>query len=1084
MTGSDVRACPNCQYELRTSSLFCPACGEAVLPAVENGLQVVLQQILGSVPPGKAEVLRRCAIPRWIDAPIMGVIRDREDGNNETILEQLSEYSFVRSVGDGRYTYSEDVRTLLLSEWRQRPDELREVQKRLYRYFERKMGGSDEASRAMWVREVAIYDLLLASSTLASETAPPEISVGPRLLLASTLEARIERSLLRYRELIEKAERSFRLADAEALLVAAEEQADLLAPQIRDWLLYYRAEVDHMAVKLQSSIEGYRRLLKRPNLEPELQAKAAISLGDVLVETGAMSTAIHAYHDALEMPKLDADLKAAAHIGLADAYNEIAVSAGGWYILPPTPHPLLRLLRRIGESVALIPMMILVTLLRRLGAAVPTPQILMRYRNWLLARIFRASREQVEAAYEIFKTQKDDYNIARCEMRLIEIDVLFGQIKPSVARAWSLFERPFAQNIYRKARAQLTMARALLADGQPEAARTEAERALAVFRSLDDGRWETRALNILGRVQLETGQPEASLATFTEALERSRQIGSMLSRERTLYELRLWRRQAAQHHAAVDALLSNEPVQRFVGRMPRFLLPILQVIQATVLPLLLLLASAITPLTKPPASVTVDAGNLMLLPSATDYVFPVGRLLITPLIILVLVGIAYSLTGLLVLWRMPLRQLEENQPDVIVVEPDHIVQFDSKGEECGRVAFAEVKEYVTADRMIWRRPLSVFSRTFLDAGEPPIIRMDGVLSWYNGLCLLVRERIAAAGAQARMVDQSLSLLRSVSGFVLGAGLLLLFFMILVANGLFESVVTAMPANLFALLQQVAYSGILVIIPMVFWGVISPLRLRRDFILNDRLPWVIGIGGLLLTTLTLATGGKIVRIPTLSVTLVLTGLVLVTEAAFTLISKQTNLRRFIPLRAVAHLAVLSFGVWLVLTPLLQSFYKSRAYAHWKQGDFAAELADQVAVAKLADDSWINQSSALELGIVAAQEHNWGEANSAFDEAVAEAGSPAEQAAALHDRARTQVLQANPEAPDTQALKLGLADVEQAIAISLNQSPEPHSVALETKGDIYMLLREPGDARAAFQQAQALTGNAQRDSVLEQKLARIP
>src|SRR5437762_1105759 len=75
------------------------------------------QRILAEAGPRQAEVLRRCAIPRWFDIGALAALRERADGN-ERVLALLAGYSFVRPIGDGRYAYQDEVRTILLAEWR------------------------------------------------------------------------------------------------------------------------------------------------------------------------------------------------------------------------------------------------------------------------------------------------------------------------------------------------------------------------------------------------------------------------------------------------------------------------------------------------------------------------------------------------------------------------------------------------------------------------------------------------------------------------------------------------------------------------------------------------------------------------------------------------------------------------------------------------------------------------------------------------------------------------------------------------------------------------------------------------------
>ena len=254
MTGSnDMHTCPKCGQPLRPTALFCPDCGTAVLSSVSNALQISIEQMLATMKPGQAEVLRRCAIPRWFDDEILSVLRERNnDAQNQKILDQLKTYSFVRELGDGRYSYSEDVRNYLLDDWRKRPDDLRPIQKRLYNYFDARMGSTNLENRASWKREVVTYDLLLASTTAVKDQQNTNED-NMWIMTRSTVDARVDRALLKFRAAFEEAFNAHRMAEAEALLVAAEEQVNILAPRIRSWLLYYRGKMNFANLKLDQA---------------------------------------------------------------------------------------------------------------------------------------------------------------------------------------------------------------------------------------------------------------------------------------------------------------------------------------------------------------------------------------------------------------------------------------------------------------------------------------------------------------------------------------------------------------------------------------------------------------------------------------------------------------------------------------------------------------------------------------------------------------------------------------------------------------------------------------------------------------
>src|SRR6266542_6179557 len=83
----------------------------------DNLIISTFQRVLAEAGPRQAEVLRRCAIPRWFDIGVLAALRERADGN-ERVLALLAGYSFVRPIGDGRYAYQDEVRAMLLVEWR------------------------------------------------------------------------------------------------------------------------------------------------------------------------------------------------------------------------------------------------------------------------------------------------------------------------------------------------------------------------------------------------------------------------------------------------------------------------------------------------------------------------------------------------------------------------------------------------------------------------------------------------------------------------------------------------------------------------------------------------------------------------------------------------------------------------------------------------------------------------------------------------------------------------------------------------------------------------------------------------------
>jgi hypothetical protein len=116
-----------------------------------------LRQVLAEAGPRQAEIMRRCAIPRWFNTGVLTILRGRSD-YNERILEMLRTYSFVQQIGEELYIYHDEVRIALLQEWRgQRADDMRLICLLLANYY-------DERA------EVAVQRTYASSTVLLPDT--------------------------------------------------------------------------------------------------------------------------------------------------------------------------------------------------------------------------------------------------------------------------------------------------------------------------------------------------------------------------------------------------------------------------------------------------------------------------------------------------------------------------------------------------------------------------------------------------------------------------------------------------------------------------------------------------------------------------------------------------------------------------------------------------------------------------------------------------------------------------------------------------------------------------------------------------
>src|SRR5215213_6076328 len=100
--------------------------GDASPEEFTKGLFFLTLEQTKASDPQLAEIMMACAIPRRLDAKIIGIIRDLPDdvATNALLLENLKSFSFVQSRTDGSFVYHDNTRDVVLTVWES--DEYRE----------------------------------------------------------------------------------------------------------------------------------------------------------------------------------------------------------------------------------------------------------------------------------------------------------------------------------------------------------------------------------------------------------------------------------------------------------------------------------------------------------------------------------------------------------------------------------------------------------------------------------------------------------------------------------------------------------------------------------------------------------------------------------------------------------------------------------------------------------------------------------------------------------------------------------------------------------------------------------------------
>jgi tetratricopeptide (TPR) repeat protein len=883
------------------TSVTDPLLKMGLVTTIDDMIGASIRHVLAEAGPRQAEVLRRCAIPRWFDVDVLAVLREREGGAERT-LELLRGYSFVRQLDATRFAYHEEVRQALLNEWReQRPDDLRAISARLAEYFSRRKDGISSNR----IPPPAPLSSLAPLSTPPGFAPSPRmravdpvhttISIAPtgaydlwaRESLYHTLQSDPQAGMEALRAAFTQAEASHRLADAEALIQITRDVP--LDPAALRWVRYMRARIERAALRLDNAARQFRAILDEPALDPLLEAKARQSLGEVYAETGQWAQATELYLRSRDYFRSTGQRQDEAHVmlRLGEAYQELGDNTGGWHVPAYPQNPVFRSLGRLWNWALSLPFFIVAFFLRRTPWTLPRPRYLASYHNWLLVWIYRNAQNWYERARVAFAEQGDDAGVLIAEQRLADILMLFGYTDDALAKLDELRTRPAAQDVYRRAWIDCGRAAALLLNEDTTAAKPLLAAALERFREVGDLRREATVRALQSYAATIDGEVDTALAGYRSSLEQFRALRFTAAREQVLYALRAWQRRIGPGEVArrIDSLLAAEPEKRYVARFPRSRLPLLQALSLAALPLVLL--AVFSPTFN---SVIRAIPGSQLLPLVLPTVYDPWQVLRFLLAILILYSIAYTLVALAVIFFIPMDSLDREQPDYIVTDDTEIARYDYRGVVKERIRWDEVSRWVRVDRKLWQLPMSLFSVMFLEARDGRDVQIDGIISWYTHLQDDIRAHMQRADRHVEIENFDLHIFKSFSGATLALGLLLLLFFVRVENGAANWFIQLLPPPLYAGLAFFVLSGALALIPLAHWFATRPLEVIRELRLHDSWAYIIGAIGLAMVLMYVISGGRALPLDALNIGTFLWGAYVVADVVGSLVRLRWRLAR--------------------------------------------------------------------------------------------------------------------------------------------------------------------------------------------------
>ncbi|MFQ3662738.1 MAG: tetratricopeptide repeat protein [Chloroflexaceae bacterium] len=861
-----------------------------------------------------AEALRRAALPRWFDIEVLHSLCEPSLAP-ERLFEQARALSFVRDLGDGRLTYADQVRQVLLADWRRdRPDDLEALHWRLYHHFAQRAVPADTASGAM--------PLLPESTALSAAPLTVQADLVRREALYHLLHVDPERGLDELRATFAYFEAIHRLAELERLAqMASAAIADaVLGSRQRRWAQYLRARALLAARRLDEAIPHLEALRAYEDLEPDLAAQVGQSLGEACLELGRYALAIKALRPSLALAARIGEQPALARtmLLLGDAYHGLGADA--WHVPTPSPHLALRLGSTLWIGLLSLPFLVATLALGPGNRLLPRPAYCAHHQNWLSIRLINTARFWYTQARDTFRYLEDARGVVNAEQRLADTLLHYGYHNEARTAIEELLQQPVARDPYLRATLHQALAECSLAANNAAAARASLAAILVFFRDLGDVQRETRVLATCGHAARLTGDIAGALGYFSAGLERARTLPDPQPRERILRLVRAWRsdpRADAETRRALDRLLAAEPEKHYTTHGLARYVGLLPVTAVLTLPLLVLLIAAVAPVQQ----ITPHPDGLIALGS---YFHPWRALGVVATLLPITLAV-YAAVAAAVLYWLPLTRIERTLSDVIAIRPGAIARYDAWGNLRVELPWSAVRRWLTFDCRLWDRPLGLISRSALESAPDRALPIEGSASWYTEVQQEIERHLERAHAPPNLPverqELGPNLLRSLSGLSIGVGLVLLLLVACLNNGWLPLGV-GVPLPIVAAVWFLALSGALILAPLGLWIAGRSLHLPPSLQVSRNWPWVVaGIGGANIL-LALAGGQWLIRVEALTYTLVVWGTYLLAEALAALIRPGQLLPRL-----GAVVVAVGLALALVAAPALNHFrWLERSIAH--------------------------------------------------------------------------------------------------------------------------------------------------------------
>jgi tetratricopeptide (TPR) repeat protein len=843
------------------------------LTAQDKGAEL-FAALLANLHPLMVEAFCVAALPHWFDLPLFSAIRYRDDGRDAGLVDRLRPYSFVDPLVDrepeapayavrarerqalNRHWIEQDkdgsayrtAHARALAYWIEHPDPNPFAQAQNQVYHGLFVEAQFNAAVSLLISQFRTYRNERQFTPIDRLLAVGREAQGYLVLLGSTDNASQLEDLLNYLE-VRLSQLRKDWGGAEALLEKMQAKQPL-DPRIGPYVLRARGMQLQGQQKYVEAIETFKDALKAFDQELTLVGKVTFfqSENDLRAERA---------YTLIDLGR--------AHVDLADSVR----GERPWQV---PQRGLRQWVRSISSLLTSLPLVLYLT--RYLGHTVWDPSFwaALPGLDWILARLYGVGARyylQADVDLESFG-QPTEATVA--DKDLADLYLTLGQVHEAELLYRSLAKESALVGPYRRATAQVSLAKTWLRQGHPELAAAGLPAALSALEPYDDRDLEAQAGELLGEALVFTGQPAEGIKSLAVSF-RHYQESKVWDRATGLVErLQGWMRSgrlADDVLATAQKMIESLPVRCYPGRYRHPLLVGFRQFVLLMLPVVLLLIPLLTiklgtrvalmpeihfrpaPILDPNLTVTLNLSQGVERVDIFQVV--VSQALLWAAITVLLVYLLLSLLlGLAAIAFTPLNSVQRGgRGGTVCLEKEHITIGSESTERpegqpshnySQQIPWTGVTHFVRADTCLWRAPLADASVSVVAAEDAPLA-IPGSTAWYSSLRDTVRQLLPVS---ASTINVSYSILRSPLGVLYLLNLVFLGVLGLLAATQSKSLIfQRLPGNPYSMVDLYPYFYLFLVIAPLWWAVVQPMRRRLFLQPRSRLPLIVLAAGLAL-----------------------------------------------------------------------------------------------------------------------------------------------------------------------------------------------------------------------------------------------